>query len=128
VIATPAVTATLAPGDLGSTFGGGPVPCAAALATLDVIAREDLVANAIAVGAHLTEGAEALGARQVSGRGLLLGLHLDRPAADVQRALFGRQILTGTASDPAVLRLLPPLSFSMAEADLLLQGLGEVLR
>jgi acetylornithine/succinyldiaminopimelate/putrescine aminotransferase len=63
----------------------------------------------------------------VSGRGLLLGLHLAGPAAEVQRALFARRIITGTASDPRVLRLLPPLSFSMDEADLLLAGLKEVL-
>jgi acetylornithine/N-succinyldiaminopimelate aminotransferase len=128
VVATPAVAAGISLGDLGSTFGGGPVPCAAALATLDVIDREGLIENAVRVGATLTTGALGLGVRRVSGRGLLLGLHLDRPAAEVQRALFGRRIITGTASDPAVLRLLPPLSFSSAEADLLLAGLAEVLR
>jgi acetylornithine/succinyldiaminopimelate/putrescine aminotransferase len=127
VIATPAITATIATGDLGSTFGGGPVPCAAALATLDVIEREGLVDNAIRVGERLCRGALALGVRRVSGRGLLLGLHLERPAAEVQRALFARRIITGTASDPQVLRLLPPLSFSEDEADLLLAGLKEVL-
>jgi 4-aminobutyrate aminotransferase-like enzyme len=46
----------------------------------------------------------------------------------VQQALFAHRILTGTAADPAILRLLPPLSFSAAEADLLLKALGEVLR
>ena len=127
VIATPAITATITTGDLGSTFGGGPVPCAAALATLDVIEREGLVDNAIRVGERLCRGALALGVRRVSGRGLLLGLHLARPAAEVQRALFARRIITGTASDPRVLRLLPPLSFSEDEADLLLAGLKEVL-
>ena len=127
VIATPAITATITTGDLGSTFGGGPVPCAAALATLDVIEREGLVDNAIRVGERLCRGALALGVRRVSGRGLLLGLHLARPAAEVQRALFARRINTGTASDPRVLRLLPPLSFSEDEADLLLAGLKEVL-
>ncbi len=127
VVATSSVTEAIGIGDLGSTFGGGPVPCAAALATIDVIEREGLVDNALRVGARLAQGALALGVRHVSGRGLLLGLHLDRPAADVQRALFGRRIITGTASDPAVLRLLPPLSFSAEEADLLLAGLKEVL-
>jgi acetylornithine/N-succinyldiaminopimelate aminotransferase len=127
VIAAPALTSTITPGDLGSTFGGGPVPCAAALATLDVIEREGLVENATRVGARLTRGARSLGVRQVSGRGLLLGLHLERPAAEVQRALFARRIITGTASDPRVLRLLPPLSFTESEADLLLTGLKEVL-
>jgi acetylornithine/succinyldiaminopimelate/putrescine aminotransferase len=115
-------------GDLGSTFGGGPVVCAAALATLEVIDREGLIANAIAVGAQLTHGARALGVARVSGRGLLLGLHLDRPATQVQQALFDRRILTGTASDPQVLRLMPPLTFSAGEADRLLAGLAEVLR
>jgi acetylornithine/N-succinyldiaminopimelate aminotransferase len=127
VVATPPITASIGIGDLGSTFGGGPVPCAAALATLDVIEREGLVENAARVGERLSRGARALGVRRVSGRGLLLGLHLVRPAAEVQRALFGRRIITGTASDPRVLRLLPPLSFSGDEADLLLAGLKEVL-
>ncbi|MEO6055388.1 MAG: aminotransferase class III-fold pyridoxal phosphate-dependent enzyme [Gemmatimonadales bacterium] len=127
VVASPLLTDSLALGDLGSTFGGGPVPCAAALANIEVIERDGLIANAVAVGAHLTQGAKALGVRVVSGRGLLLGLHLGRPAADVQRALFERRMLTGTATDPQVLRLLPPLSFSHREADLLLAGLEEVL-
>ncbi len=126
VVASPAVTATIGTGDLGSTFGGGPVPCAAALATLDVIAEEGLLENAARVGARLAGGARRLGLR-VQGLGLLLGLVLERPAAEVQRALFGRRILTGTSTDPRVLRLLPPLTFSAAEADLLLAALEEVL-
>jgi acetylornithine/succinyldiaminopimelate/putrescine aminotransferase len=127
VVASPRLTGSLALGDLGSTFGGGPVPCAAALANIAVIERDGLIANAVAVGEHLARGAAALGVRKVSGRGLLLGLHLERPAVEVQRALFGRRVLTGTATDPQVLRLLPPLSFSRREADLLLAALAEVL-
>jgi len=127
VVASPRLTDALALGDLGSTFGGGPVPCAAALANIAVIERDGLIANAVEVGEHLARGAAALGVRKVSGRGLLLGLHLERPAVEVQRALFGRRVLTGTATDPQVLRLLPPLSFSRREADLLLAALAEVL-
>ena len=127
VVATAAVTSRIAIGDLGSTFGGGPLVAAAALANLEVIEREGLIENAVRTGEHLRRGARALGVARVSGRGLLLGLHLDRPAAEVQRRLFERRILTGTASDPRVLRLLPPLGFSTAEADLLLAGLREVL-
>jgi acetylornithine/succinyldiaminopimelate/putrescine aminotransferase len=115
-------------GDLGSTFGGGPVVCAAALATLEVIDRENLIANAITVGERLKRGALALGVSKVSGRGLLLGLHLGCAAAEVQKALFARHILTGTSADPQVLRLMPPLTFSTAEADRLLEALAEVLR
>ena len=115
-------------GDLGSTFGGGPVVCAAGLATLEVIDREGLIANAIAVGERLRRGALALGVSKVQGRGLLLGLHLGRPAVEVQKALFARRILTGTSADPQVLRLMPPLIFSAGEADRLLEALAEVLR
>jgi acetylornithine/N-succinyldiaminopimelate aminotransferase len=128
VIATAEVTSTVTLGDLGSTFGGGPVPCAAALATIEVIERERLIANAIDVGRYLSRGARSLGINQISGRGLLLGLHLGRPAAPVQQELFRHRILTGTATDSEVLRLLPPLSFSHSEADVLLNGLKEVLQ
>ncbi len=127
VVASETVTSGITIGDLGSTFGGGPVPCAAALATIAVIEREGLIANAARVGGHLRASALALKVPEVMGRGLLLGLRLGRPAAQVQRALFDRRILTGGASDPEVLRLLPPLSFSMDEAGLLLQGLKEAL-
>ena len=127
VMTTPAIGDRLAVGDLGSTFGGGPVPCAAALATLDVIERENLIANAVEVGDYLRAGALALGIPAVTGRGLLVGLRLGRPAVPVQRALFERRVLTGTASDPEVLRLMPPLSFNRREADLLLGALREVL-
>lgn len=114
-------------GDLGSTFGGGPVPCAAGLATLEVIDREGLLANTRAMGDRLRAGALALGVRRVQGRGLLLGLVLERPAKEVQQALFAHRVLTGTSDDPRVLRLLPPLTFSAAEADLVLEALGRVL-
>jgi acetylornithine/succinyldiaminopimelate/putrescine aminotransferase len=127
VVTTPAIGDRLAVGDLGSTFGGGPVPCAAALATIEVIEREQLIANAIEVGDYLRAGALALGIPAVTGRGLLVGFRLGRPAVPVQRALFERRVLTGTASDPEILRLMPPLSFSRREADILLGALREVL-
>ena len=128
VVASDTVSSGITVGDLGSTFGGGPVPCAAALATIEVIEREGLIANAARVGSHLRAGALALKVMEVQGRGLLLGLRLGRPAAPVQRALFERRILTGGASDPEILRLLPPLSFSIEEAGLVLEGLAEALR
>ena len=128
VVVGPMLGDGVALGDLGSTFGGGPVACAAALATLKVIDEEGLLENARAVGDYLARGALALGVPRVSGRGLLLGFHLGRPAAPVQQALFARRVLAGTASDPEVLRLLPPLSFTMREADLLLAALEDALK
>ena len=130
MITTAAVAQTVHQGDLGSTFGGGPVPCAAARATLSVIDREGLLDNVRAVSTQLREGALALGPSRVTavqGRGLLLGLRTVRPAIDVQRALFARRILTGTASDPHVVRLIPPLTFSAAQADQVLAALSDVL-
>ena len=128
MVATTAITAGLKVGDLGSTFGGGPVPCAAALANLEVIRRDRLVDNAVMVGDHIRRAASRIPAVvDISGRGLLLGLKLDRPAAGVQRALFESRVLTGTASDPNILRLMPPLSFSRSEANLLIDALRRVL-
>lgn len=127
MVATSALTNTLRIGDLGSTFGGGPVACAAALATLEVIEREDLLANVRQVSGHLRNGAARLGVTDVRGRGLLLGLQMPRPAAEVQHALFQEKVLVGTASDPATVRLLPPLTFSTGEANLLLGALHRVL-
>ncbi len=121
------VAAGIGAGDLGSTFGGGPLACAAALATLEVIEREDLVANARRVGEHLRKAALAMGARRVQGRGLLLGFDFGRPAAELQKRLFEERVLVGTASDPHILRILAPLSFSMQEADLLSSAIKKVL-
>ena len=127
MVATSGLTSGLKIGDLGSTFGGGPVACAAALATLDVIEREGLLQNVIQVSERLRDGALRLGVAEVRGRGLLMGLQMPRPAAAIQRALFDQRVLVGTASDPATVRLLPALSFSAAEADLLLRALTKVL-
>ena len=127
VVATAEVTSSISVGDLGSTFGGGPVPCAAALANIEVIERERLIENSVKVGRFLAEGALKIGVHRVSGRGLLLGLHLGRPALQVQQALYGHRILTGTAAAPEVLRLLPALSFQEDEAEILLNGLKAVL-
>jgi acetylornithine/succinyldiaminopimelate/putrescine aminotransferase len=128
VIATDDIAASLTLGDLGSTFGGGPLPCAAALANIGIIEKEHLIENAVDVGRYLTQGALKVKVRRVSGKGLLLGLHLGRPAAEAQCELFRHRILTGTSTDPEVLRLLPPLSFSRDEADVLLRGLEDVLQ
>ncbi|HNF97476.1 MAG TPA: aminotransferase class III-fold pyridoxal phosphate-dependent enzyme [Pseudomonadota bacterium] len=130
VVTTDAVAQHIKQGDLGSTFGGGPVPCAAALATLQVIDEERLIENAMAVGDFLAKGALSLGQDKVvatQGRGLLLGLRLAKPAAQVQHALLAHHIVSGTSSDPQVLRLMPPLTFSKSEAELVLSALSEVL-
>lgn len=128
VLAVPSLVDDIKVGDLGSTFGGGPVVCAAALANIGVIEREGLLENVRTVSALLASAAASLPhVVRVHGHGFLLGLELDRPAIAVQQALWSKRILTGTSTDPMTLRLLPPLTFSGDEAELLLTGLREVL-
>ena len=125
MVATSSATSGVTVGDLGSTFGGGPIACAAGLATLEVFDREHLFENVRTVSALIREWAH--GRMPIQGLGLLLGLRCPRPAAGIQKALFAHRVLTGTASDPAILRLLPPLTLSRDEAALLLARLDEVL-
>ncbi|HRP08954.1 MAG TPA: aminotransferase class III-fold pyridoxal phosphate-dependent enzyme [Gemmatimonadales bacterium] len=128
VIAVDSLVDDIGIGDLGSTFGGGPVTSAAGLATLEVIDNEHLLENTRLVSALIRSQAAVLPAvSQVHGHGFLLGLELDRPAAAVQKGLWQHRVLTGTSTDPNTLRLLPPLSFSAAEAGLLLDALEKVL-
>jgi 4-aminobutyrate aminotransferase-like enzyme len=129
--------------ELFSTFGGNPVACVAALAVLDVIADEGLVANAEETGAYLRQGLTALAERHpligdVRGEGLLLGVELideqetRTPAAGAARniteAMRERGILI-SATGPAanVLKIRPPLVFQREHADLLLRGLDDAI-
>ncbi len=130
VLAAPDVAGTVKVGDLGSTFGGGPVARAAMAATLDLIDLERLPLRADQLGARLTKALAALpGVRAVRGAGLLLGLELEPPrtAARVQAALLERHVIAGTSNDPQVLRLLPPLVLTTADVDRALAALREVL-
>ncbi|HYW26937.1 MAG TPA: acetyl ornithine aminotransferase family protein [Terriglobales bacterium] len=122
-----------APGSHGSTFGGNPVACAAALATLDLL-QEGLVDNAREVGHHLLEGLRGLRARHpalvtdVRGLGLMAALQLDTPelAGEVVQRAFRRGLLLLTAGSRAV-RLCPPLVLSPVEADVGLEILGQAV-
>lgn len=128
VLMSETIASQIGAGELGTTFGGGPVPCAAAVANLDVLVAEDLLSNAARMERLLRDGVAAMPAvTRVTGKGLLLGLVLDRPAKAVQQALFARQVLVGSSEDPNVMRLLPPLVLRAAEVELFLSALSEVL-
>ena len=120
------------PGDHGSTFGGGPVMCAAALETLTQLEKADVEQNVSVVGAHLRAGleqlAETTGAiAEVRGRGLMLAIELHEPVAAqvVDAALACGFVLNNIG--PNVVRFLPPLVCTVEDADRLLATLAELL-
>jgi acetylornithine/N-succinyldiaminopimelate aminotransferase len=126
----PDVAHLLGAGQHGTTFGGNPVASAAALATLHVIERDGLVANAAAVGARLRRGVEGLGhplVAGVRGEGLLLGIELTRPvSAALASALLSAGVIANPVA-PDVLRLAPPLILTAEQGDSFVAALGPAL-
>ena len=115
-------------GQLGTTFGGNHLACAAAMAVLDVMKQEDLVSNAAKVGAYLmTELKKFPQIKEVRGQGLMIGMEFDEPIKDIRRKLlFEQKVFTGV-SGTNVIRLLPPLSLSLTEAEDFLARFKKVL-
>ncbi|MGH3509933.1 MAG: acetylornithine transaminase, partial [Nocardioidaceae bacterium] len=106
----------LGPGNHGSTFGGNPVAAAAALAVIETIRSEELLDNALQVGAALRDGLRHEHVTEVRGVGLLIGLDLDRPlAAAVARSALTRGFIVNDCTASRI-RLAPPLNLSLAEA------------
>jgi acetylornithine/succinyldiaminopimelate/putrescine aminotransferase len=115
--------------DLGSTFGGGPLACAALLATVQVIQEEKLLDNVRTQGRYFQQRcASVKGIDEVRGLGFLLGIKFKRPASQYQQRLMEHKILTGLSGDPNVLRLLPPLTLQRKEIDYFLDVLSSIER
>jgi acetylornithine/N-succinyldiaminopimelate aminotransferase len=111
--------------DLGTTFGGGMLAMAAALATLEAIETDRLIENARTVEMHLRDSLScASGITGVRGKGCLLGIEFDDECAPIHKRLLESRIITGTSSDRRVLRLLPPLCVAREEIDLLIGQLA----
>ncbi len=122
-----------AKGQLGTTFGGNHLACAAALAVLDVFEAEHLVDNAHEVGEYLIGRLREMQQTQthildVRGRGLMIGIDLDIPHKDVRLPLIGQEHCFTGCAGTNVLRLLPPLCLSKADADLFVEKLGRVFQ
>ena len=114
----------LSPGDHGSTFAGGPVIAAAALAALELTREQQLLENVRAQGLRLAAGLQRLPhVQSVRGRGLMLACELDVPAPEVVRRALLEQRLVVNATGPTTVRLLPALIISAAEVD---EGLGRL--
>jgi len=118
-LVTDSVASKIKENDLGTTFGGGMFAMAAVIATLEAIEQDQMLENVRRVEAHLRERLkEVEQVISVKGRGFLLGLEFAEKSAPIHKALLERKIITGTSSDPHVLRLLPPLCLGVEEVDL----------
>ena len=126
LIATESLAAAQKKGDLGSTFGGGPLAAAAILAVIRVIRSERLLDNVRERESQIRARCITGPVTGIQGMGLMLGLVCDRPAATVQKALLERDILAGTSADPRVLRLLPPLVLRSADVERLAAALRDI--
>ena len=128
VLVSEEIAATVKPEDYGTTFGGGPLACAAAEATTRVILEEGLLGNVRAGSKRLKQGLAGLpGVREVRGEGFLLGVALDKPARPARAALLSRGFLVGGSDLPDVLRLLPPLVLTAEEIDRFLEAARGIL-
>ena len=117
-------------GQLGTTFGGNHLACAAALAVLDIYEEEGLVENARVVGDYLMEQLKMLNSpriKDIRGRGLMIGIDLDCPHAEVRKPLIYEQHCFTGCAGTNILRLLPPLCLTKADVDDFIERLKKVL-
>ena len=116
-------------GMLGTTFGGNPLACAAALAVIEVMQNENLIQAAAEKGAYLIAALKNMqGVKTVRGRGLMIGFEMEDHLQDTKKVLLNDcKIFTGEAK-PNVIRLLPSLAVSMDEIDLFLEGLNKAVQ
>ena len=117
-------------GMLGTTFGGNPLACTAAIAVADVIKEEKLIDNAKKMGDYLIAELRQLpGVKEVRGRGLMIGVELFEEAAPLRKKLiYDEHVFVGSAGNKNVFRLLPALSITPAHCDQLLPSLKKLLK
>ena len=124
-------TGVFKPGNHGSTFGGNPLACAAALETLAIIEDEKLMANAVAMGDLINAGLRAAlagskGVREIRNKGLMIGIELDMECNQLVKDALADGLLINVTADNVV-RLLPPLNMQRAEAEQLVKQLGALI-
>jgi acetylornithine/succinyldiaminopimelate/putrescine aminotransferase len=126
VLVSDEIVQMLRGGDLGTTFGGGPIACALIEAVIGVIEEEGLLANVRRLSARIRETCVVGPVVDVQGEGFLLGLRTRRPAKEVHLELLEKGIFTGTSGDPQIVRLLPPLVLKDEHVDTLARVLREL--
>jgi acetylornithine/N-succinyldiaminopimelate aminotransferase len=131
-LAQGAAAEVMQPGKHGTTFGGNPLACRAALAVLETITREGLVSRAAELGQRMHSGfssalAGLAGVSNIRGLGLMIGIELDRPCGElVSRAMQGGLLINVTAE--RVVRLLPPLILTDKQADMIVEQVSDLIR
>ncbi|MGI8897780.1 MAG: aspartate aminotransferase family protein [Pyrinomonadaceae bacterium] len=122
------ITSHIKENDLGTTFGGGMIAMSAVTATLEAIDNDSMLENVKEVEAHLRHRiTEIPQVKQVRGLGFLIGLEFTDKAAPIHQGLLERKVITGTSSNPKVLRLLPALCLGPSEVDLFVNELKTVI-
>ena len=126
------VAGVLGPGTHGSTFGGNPLACRAAQVVLEILEKDSLSERAAYMGSYLLDGFRREldgvdGVADVRGMGLMLGIELERPCAELVTEALDAGLLINVTSE-RVIRLLPPLILEQAEADLLVEQLSRVIK
>ena len=116
-------------GLLGTTFGGTPLACAAALAVLEIIRDENLIENAALMGSYFHKQLASLSAfKAVRGKGLMIGVETEQPITPLRETLaYQEKVFTGTSANPKVIRILPPLSIQKSEIDSCLRKIQAAL-
>jgi acetylornithine/N-succinyldiaminopimelate aminotransferase len=126
LLLAPQLAARLKVEDMGTTFGGGPLACAIVETVIDIIESEGLLENVRRMSALIAASCRVGPVTGMQGAGLLMGLRTARPAKDVQRELLARDVLAGTASDPHILRLLPPFTLREEHVAVLAAALASI--
>ncbi len=127
MVATAAVGDALRGGDLGTTFGGGPMACVMVETTAKIIRRDGLMDRVLHNEQRIRAGLARHEGVSVRGRGALLAVVTPRRASEVQAALLARNVMVGSSGDPMAMRLLPPYTLTDAEVDVFLAAMHEVL-
>ncbi|CAM4444736.1 aspartate aminotransferase family protein [Flavobacterium terrigena] len=115
---------------LGTTFGGNYLACAAAISVLNVLEKEHLIENALVLGDYLKEAfLDIPQIKEVRGLGLMIGIELDQPCAEIRNTLLSDfKIFTGSSSNKNTLRILPSLAVTIEEIDQFIHALKDILK
>jgi len=123
---------TFKPGNHGSTFGGNPLACAAGLNTLNILEQDGLLAHTEQIGKFIRDGLSTSlqgvnGFKEIRGQGLMIGIELDKPCGDLVKQALAKGLLINVTAD-TVVRLLPPLILSQAEAQQMIDILSPLIK